>query len=131
MGLQRADIPLVSPRNAEYDHDMDNPRSQMSRMWIVFAILAAMVLYPLSFGPACWLVSRTGAPSGERWVQSIYAPVSGAWKRCPEPVQSLISGYATLGCGPRKVEINRHGVLFWEEGTMSLIIGSGMTTREE
>jgi len=40
--------------------------------WATVAVVVLLVAYPLSFGPACWISSRTG---GEKTVSTVYRPV--------------------------------------------------------
>ncbi len=108
---------------------MEEPRPRMSHMWILFAILATMVLYPLSFGPACWIVSRMGS-GGEGWIGTIYAPVLWAWRQSPDPVQTRVTDFANLGRGIRKIEITNWGITIWEEGTLSLKISGGLAVED-
>ncbi len=53
------------------------------------------VLYVLSFGPACWIVSRQG--SGEGRIPRIYWPIGWASARWPEWIGRPIVWYAELG----------------------------------
>jgi len=41
--------------------------------WITVALVAVLLAYPLSFGPACWLTSRTGI--GAPLVPTVYCPL--------------------------------------------------------
>src|SRR5262245_30432166 len=40
-------------------------------VWTTIASVCLLVLYPLSFGPACWITSRTG---GNDAIPTIYGP---------------------------------------------------------
>src|SRR4029077_3154179 len=37
---------------------MTSPRTPTSGFWLAVALVAVLVGYPLSFGPACWWISR-------------------------------------------------------------------------
>jgi len=54
---------------------MTSPRKQPSgAFWTTVALVAVLVAYPLSFGPACWVCSRTN--SGGAIVSAVYRPLS-------------------------------------------------------
>jgi len=50
--------------------------------------------YPLSFGPACWVVSRAGIYDNR--LSTIYRPVVSCLSHKPGPCGSLIEQYAGL-----------------------------------
>ena len=62
--------------------------------WTVVALFAVLVGYPLSFGPACWIISRMHSriPVAEL----IYRPVIWAWINSPSPIQKAGIWYASL-----------------------------------
>ena len=45
--------------------------------WATVVVVVALVAYPLSFGPACWISSRTGR--GARVVSAAYQPIFRIW----------------------------------------------------
>ena len=62
--------------------------------WATVVVVAALVAYPLSFGPACWISSRV-QPSGEV-VTMAYGPIARAWCHGPTAVRKAIDRYANL-----------------------------------
>jgi len=43
--------------------------------WCTFGVATVLLLYPLSFGPACWVVSYLDRRSAEDWLSFVYRPV--------------------------------------------------------
>ncbi len=73
-----------------------NRRDQRTRQWGL--ILGAMpVVYVASFGPACWLSSRTGDPqhASVELVEELYQPCLRMGVSAPPPVSRMISFWAT------------------------------------
>lgn len=68
------------------------------------AILVLALFYPLSFGPACWIASRTEMDlGGVTVINFCYFPVRWVYHHSSEDVQVTIDNYAQLGAG--KLEI--------------------------
>ena len=68
-----------------YNADMEESRRRQHR-WKPWAtlILTAALAYPLSLGPACMLLERTGyPPTAEEIVKVVYAPLLSL----PEPIK--------------------------------------------
>jgi len=67
------------------------------------ALIAVLVGYPLSFGPACWVCSRVPESSYLLDVAGFfYSPILRAWWSAdPGTTGNLIAGYANLGAGGR------------------------------
>src|SRR5437762_10096797 len=67
-------------------------------VWIIVALLAAVVAYPLSFGPACWVCSRVPETSA-LWEMTdfVYTPLLWGWYDGPRSVSRAIEWYANLG----------------------------------
>ena len=67
-------------------------------VWILIVALAAAIVYPVSFGPACWICSRISDGSA-LWEMAdfVYAPILWAWYDAPAPVNHVIEWYANLG----------------------------------
>ena len=57
----------------------------------------AMLMYPMSLGPACWVTSRIGY--GAALVPRVYGPVTRALSG-PPPVYDAIQRYSHLGAAP-------------------------------
>jgi hypothetical protein len=66
--------------------------------WATLALVAILVGYPLSFGPAFWVSSQL--ESGTPFVTSVYKPILRAWLRGPAAVRAIIIWYARLGAKP-------------------------------
>ena len=62
--------------------------------WATVEVVVALVVYPLSFGPACWGMSRRiGGPSA---IAAVYRPVLWLWVSGPKWVGESMSLYANL-----------------------------------
>ena len=61
----------------------------------VVVVVTMLVVYPLGFGPACWISSRA-QPSGEA-VSIAYYPVIRLWRILPEPLKRVVTMYVVLG----------------------------------
>ena len=64
--------------------------------WAI-ALLAIALLYPLSFGPACWITERTGSSAAV--VSDVYQPILQAASRGPSCVGGSVMWYSRLGFG--------------------------------
>lgn len=52
--------------------NMEESKKHGWAFWSVVALLVLLVVYPLSFGPACWIASRVG----EVWfISTVYQPL--------------------------------------------------------
>jgi hypothetical protein len=60
-------------------------------------VVACLLLYPLSFGPACWVYSRSEDLEIWETVDRIYYPILWQWAHGPDPVSDVIDWYANLG----------------------------------
>src|SRR5262245_25984190 len=56
---------------------MTDRKKPTAGFWTV-ALVVVLVGYPLSFGPACWVTSRTGF--GASVIPTIYRPMTWAWR---------------------------------------------------
>src|SRR5690349_20879576 len=65
--------------------------------------LIVVLSYPLSFGPACWIISHRRGPSPV--ISTLYAPVIFAWWKSPRPVELAILRYLTLHRGGHHVQL--------------------------
>jgi hypothetical protein len=63
--------------------------------WITVTLVAVLVGYPLSFGPACWVTSH--ANSGKKAVTVAYWPITWVWDRAPDPMIDVLNWYSRLG----------------------------------
>jgi hypothetical protein len=78
-------------------------RQPTAGFWITVAILAMVVLYPLSLGPACWISSQTG--TGAHVVSLVYRPIT--WfvptRRVifrPNPLEAGMRRYSEFAAAP-------------------------------
>jgi len=56
-------------------------------------IVVALLMYPISFGPACWITS--GIELGSTAIPTIYRPVTRAAESSPA-IQNMLQWYARL-----------------------------------
>lgn len=66
---------------------MDERRKKPIWPWIVAMVVAVPVLYVASFGPACWISSRTNA--GMEMIPVVYSPLVSVWYRGGVPARAL------------------------------------------
>jgi len=60
-------------------------------------VLAVVLAYPLSFGPACWLAHQTFAPQLRQMVNAHYAVVWPKFRRnAPKPMVRAATWYLDL-----------------------------------
>jgi hypothetical protein len=45
------------------------------RPWVWLTLLAMLLLYPLSVGPAAWIVARADSPAVYAFVHTLYSPL--------------------------------------------------------
>ena len=84
---------------------MTSPKKPGVAFWAMVVVVAVLVAYPLSFGPACWINRRTGI--GGPVLATIYRPVSGRlWyhesthyqpPRHEKLIGQILVGYAEVG----------------------------------
>lgn len=60
-------------------------------------LLLALAIYPLSFGPVCWLQSRNLIGVDNEMVSTFYQPILLATVDAPAPLQHAVLWYAGLG----------------------------------
>jgi hypothetical protein len=54
----------------------DEPKKRARIVWTALALLAVVVLYPLSAGPVLWISLRTGLPrGGGKVLDTFYEPL--------------------------------------------------------
>jgi hypothetical protein len=79
--------------------------------WATVVVVAVLVGYPLSFGPACWISSRVN-PSG-KIVSVIYLPILWALVDGPDWLQEPIERYAWMGSSTRVMRVSfDYGISF-------------------
>jgi hypothetical protein len=72
--------------------------------WTTVAVVVVLVVYPLSFGPACWLDSRLESERTQRALQAVYWPI-GALAVKSELAERAIRWYGELGMADGSVEV--------------------------
>jgi hypothetical protein len=73
---------------------MTSDRKQPVWPWIVALLIGLPVLYAVSFGPACWISSRSG--TGVSVVNSAYQPMLGLAFDGPDVIQRGTLWYGQL-----------------------------------
>jgi len=61
------------------------------------ALVAVLVAYPLSFGPACWLATRSDDGEMMKAFHHAYRPILEVLIQLPEALDGSIQWYAGLG----------------------------------
>jgi hypothetical protein len=67
--------------------------------WATVVLVVLLVVYPLSFGPACWISSRIKAH--EKFVDGFYQPVLRLASSSPAWLRRGALWYSAVGVGPR------------------------------
>jgi hypothetical protein len=89
---------------------MTSDRKQPAVAFWATVVVAVLVLYPLSFGPACWINQRWH--TDRRILSAIYRPVlSLASERGYLP--ELLHWYAAVGARNTDLPVVREGTLWW------------------
>ena len=76
---------------------MTDRKHASAAFWITVALVVVLVGYPLSFGPACWLVGWTGTDSGFGTVCRMYAPLMMGARCLGNGPAQLLWQYSLLG----------------------------------
>ena len=63
--------------------------------WATVVVVVVLVGYPLSFGPACWAVSR--ADADDHWLLVVYKPIIARLSRPQTRIGRAIERYAGWG----------------------------------
>jgi hypothetical protein len=64
--------------------------------WSLAVILTLPMLYPLSFGPACWSITRAGRNQSDTF-ECIFWPIGWCAENGPVFVHDVVEWYAMLG----------------------------------
>jgi hypothetical protein len=73
---------------------MSEERKKATWPWIVALLIGPLVLYVLTFGPACWLCKCEVI--GVRAVWLAYRPVVWTARHGPQPIRSLFYKYEAI-----------------------------------
>src|SRR5215813_12587076 len=87
-------------RSRTYNPLMERNSRTTAGFWATVVVVSLLLLYPLSFGPACWINRWTGM--GKRAMAIVYRPVSGLldpWST----VGGMLNWYARLGVEDRVI----------------------------
>jgi hypothetical protein len=76
---------------------MNEERKSPFWPWVVAMLIAVLVAYPLSYGPAWRLRSEGMLPE---WLEDCYLPVNIAWQNSPPPVWLGVYWYLNLWMPP-------------------------------
>jgi hypothetical protein len=97
---------------------MSEPRKKPgAAFWATVVVVVLLVLYPLSFGPACWIATRRDDSASKTILQVGYRPVLELLIASPEWTHRPLEWY--LGCGaptdskPHFFKIGTHCGLVW------------------
>jgi len=86
--------------------------------WIAVALVAVLVGYPLSFGPACWIHSRTKVAGRAIWVA--YYPVAWAANQ-NHAIDDGFLWYARIGAAESRNPVFGKRELYWESAWQTLV----------
>ena len=64
--------------------------------WPTVVVVVALVAYPLSFGPACWIASRTGTDRSPFYT-TIYAPLGRMMYRQVPVAADVLAILSSIG----------------------------------
>jgi len=76
----------------------DSRKKTSAGFWITVAVAAVLVGYPLSFGPACWILARGGCHS--RLFDHVYWPIGWCADQGPFTMLKVVKWYALIGSPP-------------------------------
>jgi hypothetical protein len=77
-----------------FENSMTSPRKPTAGFWITVALVAVLVGYPLSVGPACWISYWTGF--GGKAIAIAYGPI-GSLLAGDSTAADTVQWYAQLG----------------------------------
>lgn len=70
---------------------MDEQKKPGVGFWATVVVVTLLVLYPVSFGPACWFTSRF--EYGRRQMPFVYRPVTWVMEKGPSQFESIMRSY--------------------------------------
>jgi hypothetical protein len=90
---------------------MTNRKQPGATFWAAIVVVVVL-MYPLSFGPACWLTSR--GIFFHTFTARAFYPVVWAATFGPRPIRDGIQWYATVGTAqPWSIGILQHDLGMW------------------
>src|SRR5258708_36316262 len=97
---------------------MTSSRHPSAAFWIT--LVAVLVAYPLSFGPACWLVSY--GKISNRAAIAVHRPILNMYHNGPQPIRDVILWYSDLVRPPELFDAPAGMGLFWDAGVHCLCV---------
>ena len=79
--------------------------------WATVGLVVALVAYPLSFGPACWITSWCNLDGG--WIFVMYRPI--IWVAETAPVLDYFAWYSLAGAAKGwgwEIDVDAHIIAF-------------------
>lgn len=77
-----------------------NWRKRRTKWTLAVLLVLSVVVYPLSMGPACWLLTQEWKPDGAHAVvHQLFAPLLWVYRNGPEPVHVVMRWYIFLWSG--------------------------------
>jgi hypothetical protein len=77
------------------------PKKPGAAFWATVVVAVLLIAYPLSMGPACWIVNQEWCPSaGQDAYPFVYLPIYVLYFNGPQPVQGAIEWYGELWVSP-------------------------------
>jgi hypothetical protein len=96
---------------------MTDGRKPGVAFWATVALVVVLVVYPLSFGPACWINGRTGV--GTNAISIVYRPI--IWYASNDlRVRRPVQWYACTGS--RRFSMIHDGKIEWSNADWSELI---------
>ncbi len=96
-----------------------NGRRRLTRKDLMLGFLVVAAAYPLSFGPACWILSQNGF--NRRPISVVYYPIIWLSNRSPQ-IAKLSAWYAEVGESERwKVSFEGNEMSWWIPGRGSMV----------
>jgi hypothetical protein len=82
-------------------------------LWAAVVVIAVLVGYPLSIGPACWVKDRY-SPESKFMLGDAYRPIIWTADRCPEFVKAGLRWYLSVGLREREyATFSDHSITLW------------------
>jgi hypothetical protein len=77
------------------EQQVTNRKHPSAGFWITVALVAVLVAYPLSVGPACWIATRIDG--GENAWNIAYRPIVVALLSCSDDLYDAVEGFLLRG----------------------------------
>ncbi len=93
---------------------MTSSRNKAGVAFWATVVVLVLVLYPLSFGPACWISGRLGC--GASLLPKIYGPLIDSMRIGEEKERWQCAAYSWAEGRPEKVPVVPDGRMAWYAG---------------